>query len=109
VILIILNKTSINFSFLYDYLGGNLLRTNCGIQYADLSSFTLHVVQSELRKSSNVVLNPMASRRDQGEFHYCYASHRRTTRAHDSVKVAARSAEADDWVDTSIEDRFVAW
>jgi hypothetical protein len=58
-------KQSVNyFSILYDYLRGNLLRTNSGIQYKDLSSLTLHVVHSELRKSSNVVLNPMASTRD---------------------------------------------
>ena len=40
-------------------------RTNSGIQYADLSSLTLQVEQSELRKSSNVVLNPMAGTTDQ--------------------------------------------
>ena len=41
------------------------VRTSSGIQYAEWSSLTLQVEQSELRKSWNVVLYPMAGRIDQ--------------------------------------------
>jgi hypothetical protein len=41
------------------------LRTIWGIQYADLSSLTLHVVHWEFRRSGKVVLYPMASNSDQ--------------------------------------------
>ena len=56
-----------------DALRGNgLAHTASGVQYADLSSLILHVVHCELRRSSNVVLSPMASMQDQ--INTCHSS-----------------------------------
>jgi hypothetical protein len=49
-----------------------VLRTNPGIQYADLSSLTLHVVQSEHRRSVKEVLYPMPSNSNQIFFIVCW-------------------------------------
>src|SRR6266404_482028 len=82
-------------------------RTASGVQYADLSSLILHVVHSELRRSSNVVLSPMASMQDQ--INICHSSDQmRTVRTHDGVTMFARLAGSNDWVSASIEDRLGA-
>ena len=49
-------------------LRSSLVRTSCGIQYADLSSFTWHVEQLELRKESNVESKPMPDTGNQIDF-----------------------------------------
>jgi hypothetical protein len=54
------------------HLRAGVLRTIWGIQYADLSSLTLHVVHSEFRRSGKEVLYPMASNSDQIFFHRCW-------------------------------------
>jgi len=47
------------------HLRAGAQRTKLGIQYADLSSLTLHVVHWEFRRSEKVVLYPMAGTKDQ--------------------------------------------
>jgi hypothetical protein len=61
-------RLPINLSFPEGIYVQDKPRTSSGIQYTDLSSLTLHVVQSELRKESNVVLKPIADTRDQIDF-----------------------------------------
>jgi hypothetical protein len=73
-----------------------------------LSSLTLHVEHSELRKESNVVLKPMADTGDQIDFERCFMMWR-TVWTHDGMRVGTFSSLNDDGVDPGIQDRLWTW
>lgn len=102
-VLVIL-KWKLSSLFLYGHLRVGVLRTNSGIQYADLSSLTLHVVQSEDRRSVKEVLYPMPSNSNQIFFYNLLDTKKRTAGTHNSVGMATCPAGSDDRVDTSVED-----
>ena len=67
-VLVIL-KMEIQFAI---FLRAGKLRTSSGIQYADLSSLTLHVEHRQFRRSAKEVLYPMAGNIDQIFFYRCW-------------------------------------
>jgi hypothetical protein len=101
-VLVIL-KWKLSSLFLYGHLRVGVLRTNPGIQYADLSSLTLHVVQSEHRRSVKEVLYPMPSNSNQIFIYSLLDTNKRTTGTHNSVGMATCPAGSDDRVDASVE------